>query len=81
MAYLQGKFYKLIPVIWTTNKYFVCFILAGADIIETASYQATLEGFKDFMSLKKEDAEKLIESSSDLAKTAVEKFRSLGMYP
>jgi S-methylmethionine-dependent homocysteine/selenocysteine methylase len=47
---------------------------AGADIIETASYQATLEGFKEFSDLNGKDAEKIIKKSVELAKTAIAKF-------
>lgn len=53
-------------------------IIAGADIIETSSYQATLEGFKDFMKVDSDSGKKYIRDSVTLAKVAVDKFKALG---
>lgn len=54
-------------LIKTHSKYF----LAGADIIKTASYQATLEGFKKYMNLGPVGARNCIQDSVALAKVAV----------
>ncbi|OXA62711.1 homocysteine S-methyltransferase [Folsomia candida] len=53
------------------------YLQAGADIIETSSYQATLEGFKDFMKVDSDSGKKYIRDSVTLAKVAVDKFKAL----
>lgn len=47
---------------------------AGADIIETSSYQASLPGFKECLNIEKDEGEKLIKTSVKLAKKALDQF-------
>lgn len=46
------------------------FLRAGADCILTNTYQASIEGFMDFLDLSEEDSLKLIKSTVELAKLA-----------
>lgn len=73
LAYLEGIHALNYFSDKTFNK--TC-VLAGADIIETSSYQATLEGFEKFMNVDPEGARKCIQDSVTLAKSAVEKFEA-----
>jgi len=52
----------------------LAYLEGGADIIETASYQATAEGFQKHMNMNMEEAQLCIRNSATLAKTAVQKF-------
>lgn len=50
------------------------FLLSGADVISTATYQASVEGFMDHLNVSSEGAKELIMSGVQLAKEAVESF-------
>lgn len=50
--------------------------IAGADIIETASYQATPKGLHKFLGLSQEECETVIKNSVELANEAVVQFKS-----
>ncbi|KAL7643282.1 UNVERIFIED_CONTAM: hypothetical protein RMT77_006573 [Armadillidium vulgare] len=52
------------------------FLEAGADVIITGSYQASIEGFQKYLKISKEDAMKLIEKSVIIARKAEKDFRS-----
>lgn len=52
------------------------FLLSGADVISTATYQATVEGFVCHLRVSSERAKDLIMSSVQLAKEAVKSFGS-----
>lgn len=52
------------------------FLLSGADVISTATYQASVEGFIDHLSVSSEGARELIMSGVQLAKEAVKSFVS-----
>lgn len=54
-------------------------ILAGCDIIETNSYQASVAGFMKHLNLSKEDSYNLIKKSVFLAKTAIERAQKEGI--
>ncbi len=58
-------------LLWTTS--------AGADIIETSTYQATVGGFKDHLNLEYGKSEELIKQAVQLGKDSVQKFMSSGM--
>ncbi|XP_043927191.1 homocysteine S-methyltransferase 1-like isoform X3 [Protopterus annectens] len=50
------------------------YLCSGADIITTATYQATVEGFMKHLELNVQQAVEVIQSGVTLAKKAVEKF-------
>ncbi|XP_058467225.1 BMP-2-inducible protein kinase [Malaya genurostris] len=50
------------------------FLEAGADCILTNTYQASIEGFMDFLDMNEEDSIKLIKSSVELAKIARSRY-------
>lgn len=50
------------------------FLKAGSDIIETNSYQATIDGFVKYLKVSKEESIKLIRKSVECAKQAVETY-------
>ncbi|XP_076311044.1 uncharacterized protein LOC143225465 isoform X2 [Tachypleus tridentatus] len=50
------------------------YLRSGSDIITTASYQASVEGFEKYFNVSVEEAEKLIGSSVSLAIQACENF-------
>lgn len=50
------------------------FLLSGADIITTATYQASIPGFMDHLKLSPEGAAELLMSGVHLAKEAVDMF-------
>ncbi|XP_071799091.1 homocysteine S-methyltransferase YbgG-like isoform X1 [Asterias amurensis] len=50
------------------------FLEHGADIIETATYQASIQGFSEFGGLSKKDALRLFEKATKVAVEAVEEF-------
>jgi len=52
----------------------LAYIEAGADIIETSTYQATLKGFRDHLSLDDDAGTNLIKQAVALAKKAVAEF-------
>lgn len=52
------------------------FLLSGADVISTATYQASVEGFIHHLNVSSEGAKELIMSGVQLAKEAVETFVS-----
>ncbi|XP_013794435.1 uncharacterized protein LOC106478439 [Limulus polyphemus] len=52
------------------------YLMSGSDIITTASYQASVEGFEKYLNASVEEAEKLIGSSVSLAIQACENFWS-----
>ncbi|XP_068608780.1 homocysteine S-methyltransferase [Brachionichthys hirsutus] len=52
------------------------FLLSGADVISTATYQASVAGFIDHLNLSSERARELIMSGVQLAKETVETFVS-----
>uniref|UniRef100_H3D8E0 Zgc:172121 n=1 Tax=Tetraodon nigroviridis TaxID=99883 RepID=H3D8E0_TETNG len=51
------------------------FLLSGADVISTATYQASVEGFMDHLNVSSEGAKELIMSGVQLAKEAVERLK------
>ncbi|XP_060681776.1 homocysteine S-methyltransferase YbgG isoform X1 [Hemiscyllium ocellatum] len=52
------------------------YLSSGADVITTATYQATLAGFVKYLDLKSEEAAQLLQSGVYLAKEAVAEFLS-----
>ena len=50
------------------------FLEAGAEIIETSTYQMSYEGFRKHLSLDEKDVEKSIRRAVHLAKSAIDKF-------
>lgn len=56
------------------DNFFDSYLEAGADIIITASYQASIEGFVEHCNKTVEEAENLIRSSVDIANQARDKF-------
>ncbi|XP_058813208.1 serine/threonine-protein kinase Nek8 [Topomyia yanbarensis] len=50
------------------------FLKAGADCILTNTYQASIEGFMDYLDMNEEDSIKLIKSSVELAKIARSRY-------
>ncbi|XP_069493160.1 homocysteine S-methyltransferase-like isoform X2 [Ambystoma mexicanum] len=52
------------------------FLRSGADVITTATYQASLEGFRKHLGLGVEDAAELLKSGVKIAKDAVDTFLS-----
>lgn len=52
------------------------FLLSGADVISTATYQASVEGFIDHLNVSPERAKELIMSGVQLAKETVKSFVS-----
>lgn len=57
---------------WWVNR----FLLSGADVISTATYQASVEGFIRHLHVSSECAKDLIMSAVQLAKEAVKSFVS-----
>ena len=51
---------------------------AGADIIATCTYQATVEGFRKHLNLSTQQGEMLIKEAVVLARNAVEEFSKSG---
>ncbi|XP_068176594.1 homocysteine S-methyltransferase [Antennarius striatus] len=52
------------------------FLVSGADVISTATYQASVPGFMDHLNLSSERARELLMSGVHLAKESVERFVS-----
>ncbi|XP_074524934.1 betaine-homocysteine S-methyltransferase [Halichoeres trimaculatus] len=52
------------------------FLLSGADVVTTATYQASIRGFKDHLNVTPERARELLMSGVQLAKETTEKFIS-----
>lgn len=52
------------------------FLLSGADVITTATYQASVTGFINHLDMSSERARELLMSGVHLAKEAVEKIVS-----
>lgn len=52
------------------------FLLSGADVITTATYQASITGFIDHLDVSSERARELLMSGVELAKETVERFVS-----
>ncbi|XP_066521686.1 homocysteine S-methyltransferase YbgG-like isoform X2 [Hoplias malabaricus] len=52
------------------------FLQCGSDVITTATYQATIEGFIKYLGLKPEDAEELLMSGVQIAKETATDFMS-----
>lgn len=52
------------------------FLLSGADVISTATYQASVKGFIHHLNVTSECAKELIVSSVQLAKETVKSFVS-----
>ncbi|CAH1985826.1 unnamed protein product [Acanthoscelides obtectus] len=48
------------------------YIHVGVDIIETNTYQASIEGFMQYLNISKEESYKLIQKAVDLARMAVD---------
>ncbi|KAJ8350382.1 hypothetical protein SKAU_G00255120 [Synaphobranchus kaupii] len=57
------------------------FLHCGADVITTATYQASVEGFVQHLGLTSELASQLLMSGVELAKQAVQDFMADGAYP
>ena len=55
-------------------------IIAGADIIETSTYQATLEGFNKHLDLDYGKGEELMFEAVVLAKKALDEFMKHGIH-
>lgn len=49
-------------------------VLAGSDVIETNTYQASVVGFMEHMGLSEEDSHGVIKNAVKLAKTACNKY-------
>lgn len=59
--------------------WFICrFLLSGADVVTTATYQASIRGFTDHLSVTPEQARELLMSGVQLAKETTERFISEG---
>lgn len=57
----------------------VCsFLQSGSDVVTTATYQASIEGFTRHLGLKPEEAEDLIMSGVRLARESVADFMASG---
>lgn len=56
------------------------FILAGVDIIETNTYQASIVGFKKYLDISEEDGYNLIRKAVQLAREAVTQCEKLGRF-
>lgn len=56
--------------------YFNSFLLSGADVITTATYQASIPGFISHLDVSSEQARELLMSGVHLAKEAVKRFDS-----
>lgn len=69
LMYTQSDFDETM---WWVNR----FLLSGADVISTATYQASLEGFTRHLHVSSERANDLIMSAVQLAKEAVKTFVS-----
>ncbi|XP_017278959.1 homocysteine S-methyltransferase YbgG [Kryptolebias marmoratus] len=52
------------------------FLLSGADVVTTATYQASVQGFIDHLNVSPDDARELLMSGVRLAKEAAESFTS-----
>nr|XP_033937093.1 homocysteine S-methyltransferase 3-like [Pseudochaenichthys georgianus] len=52
------------------------FLLSGADVITTATYQASVSGFMNHLDVSCDRAKELMMSGVDLAKETVERFVS-----
>jgi homocysteine S-methyltransferase len=52
----------------------LCLILAGAQLIRTNSYQASIGGFSEHLGLSEADSMQLIKKSVDLARTAINTY-------
>ncbi|XP_067890200.1 homocysteine S-methyltransferase YbgG isoform X2 [Heterodontus francisci] len=52
------------------------YLCSGADVIATATYQATVAGFVKYLSLRSDEAALLLQSGVQLAKEAVDEFLS-----
>ena len=50
-------------------------VLAGADLVMTNSYQASIGGFVEHLHLTKEESYDLIKESVALARTACERYQ------
>lgn len=48
------------------------FVLAGANIITTGSYQSTVEGYKNYLNIEKEESLEIIRNSVRLARKGIE---------
>ncbi|KAG5833353.1 homocysteine S-methyltransferase [Anguilla rostrata] len=57
------------------------FLRCGADVITTATYQASVEGFVQHLGLTSEQASQLLMSGVQLAKQAVQDFMADGVHP
>lgn len=80
LQYLKGSPFllKLFENQAFCAKYVTLFnISAGADIIETATYQATVQGLHEALALQKSECEELIKNSVKLAQNAVTQYKSL----
>nr|CAI5817400.1 unnamed protein product [Callosobruchus analis] len=54
------------------------YIQVGVDIIETNTYQASIEGFMQHLNISKEESYQLIQKAVELAKIAVERCEKMG---
>ncbi|XP_056102349.1 homocysteine S-methyltransferase YbgG isoform X1 [Rhinichthys klamathensis goyatoka] len=52
------------------------FLQSGSDVITTATYQATIEGFVKYLGLRPEEAQQMMMSGVQLAKETVREFMS-----
>jgi len=53
---------------------FYSYLKAGADLIETATYQASVEGFMNHLGVQHDEAVELIRKSVDICRLAAEEF-------
>nr|XP_045600190.1 homocysteine S-methyltransferase YbgG-like [Procambarus clarkii]XP_045600193.1 homocysteine S-methyltransferase YbgG-like [Procambarus clarkii] len=58
------------------KKVHASFLEAGADIITTASYQASIVGFKDHLGTTEDEARRLMDLSVELAQEAIHEYSS-----
>ncbi|KAG7163750.1 Homocysteine S-methyltransferase 1-like [Homarus americanus] len=58
------------------RKVHTTFLEAGADIIITASYQASIPGFQDHLGTTQDEAERIMNTSVSLAKEAIQEYES-----
>lgn len=72
-VYLQKYSFQNAP---TVEKCIIRFLLSGADIISTATYQASITGFISHLDMSAECARELMMSGVQLAKETVEGFVS-----
>lgn len=59
---------------FTSYYKFISFILAGAEIIKTNTYQASVDGFMKYLNFSKEESRNLIKKAIEIAYQAKDQF-------